>query len=165
MEIINSLTTTVILWAILFTAYYFFKLTITEDYVYQYVFFDNLLLVGILILVNEGLLSKTDNLLIHITALIISICSVFYADFLLVKHIAKRENLCSAKEYAERYLQDYDIDPDAFKEKSYEEQLEIIMNSYIVNCDSGMAEYMVDDKDDLEDTLEILEPLLNRKNN
>ncbi len=68
-------------------------------------------------------------------------------------------------DYAKKFLESYDINPEVFMKKPYKEQLQIIKSAYVVNCDSGMAEYMVDadDEEDLQDTLDILEPLINHK--
>lgn len=147
-------------------AYYFIK-TISQDnlfdsFAYQGALVNLLFSAAIIVLISLVQLDKEEiGLSTHIVAVVFDLMGCIYFGFFYVNKAEKDFNLS----YAKSFLEEYKIDINSFKEKSYEEQLEIINSAYIVNCDSGMAEYMIDkeDEDDLKDILDILEPLLNKE--
>lgn len=137
--------------------YYFIDSVSKEDWFSYLGFLVNLLLIVSVIATIS--IVKTTSLLLQMLFILLELAGCIYFGFIYVKSEEAQFDL----EFAESFLEEYEIDVSSFAEKSYEEQLKIITSAYVVNCDSGMAEYMVnkESEDDLQDVLDILQPLLN----
>lgn len=157
---------TILIISIIRMAYYFVKAMSQDDsFAYQGMLINLLFSAAIIVLIHLVQLTKEEiDLSTHIVAVLFDLIGCIYFGFFYVNKAEKDYNKYFDLKYAKSFLEFYEIDVDSFKKKSYEEQLEIINNAYIVNCDSGMVEYMIDKEDegDLKDTLDILEPLLNK---
>lgn len=141
--------------------YYFINALSKEDSFSYLGFLVNLLLIVSVIATIS--IVKTTSLLLQMLFILLELAGCIYFGFIYVKSEEAQFDLEFDLEFAESFLEEYEIDVDSFTEKPYEEQLKIITSAYIVNCDSGMAEYMVnkESEDDLQDVLDILQPLLN----
>lgn len=137
--------------------YYFINAVSKEDSFSYLGSLVNLLLIAFVIAIIS--IVRTTSLLLQMLFILLELAGCIYFGFIYVKSEETQFDL----EFAESFLEEYEIDVDSFAEKPYEEQLKIITSAYVVNCDSGMAEYMVDKEreDDLQDVLDILQPLLN----
>lgn len=141
--------------------YYFINAVSKEDSFSYLGSLVNLLLIAFVIAIIS--IVRTTSLLLQMLFILLELAGCIYFGFIYVKSKEARFDSEFDLEFAESFLEEYEIDVSSFTEKSYEEQLKIITSAYVVNCDSGMAEYMVnkESEDDLQDVLDILQPLLN----